>query len=300
MIFLSGEAGKVSGSKFQKEINGKSFSYRGESEFGVFIEEIVFRALANHNPSFKSELLQIIVIMTDTIFFVTLNDSDNGYAGENTLEYSRTEFKTSEIMGYLSDNIFSKTDLIFVNYDEETKIFNYSRDKDSLDFNVNFNDIEIETMISGSKRFKTFFLKNIHFISFMSLSILIPLLTFTPISSKIDLYELEVKKLDIQEKKLQIQKQKKDTELLDTTRKYASIENTKDLFSNEALLQKVMDLKVISSVPITPKSMVGEKDNSIPSIKSIKVSNNKDLKSIQQLSEEEKYKDVPLPELPTK
>jgi cell division protein FtsL len=293
MVFLSAEAGNISEATFKRVINGKQFSYTGDLDHGILIEEVIFNALLDKSEKFKKELIQTIVILTDRVYLVTLNDQSSASDGENTLEYLRTEFSDKEIMSYISENIIDQDKLFFVEAiedDGKETLFSFTRESDSISFSLKESELKGEMLISGSKKLKLILTKNYISILLAIGIILIPSITIPYANYTIDQKTKELLKLKIEEKKLNIEQKKKEIEIKDTSEKFNSMEKTKDLFSDEKLFQSFLDLNITSKTPIpTATNVPMTKAPSLP---------NKPV--LQSPTKPEKVDATPLPPMPIK
>lgn len=246
MLFLHGETGNVNHYKFSKKINGKQFFYTGTADHGIFIEEIVYNGILKIDEELKDEHLQAIVIFDDMVLFINLNDSNNNQFGESTIVYSRLEFTDKEIMQFISDFILSEESIFFIEYKNEEFLFN--RELGQISKNFSLSDLNPEKLISGTERIKSLMKENIVFISAISLTVIIPLITFFPLTNKITELDTQIELLSFQENKLKFDKKKKEIEVTSTSKKYYEIEKMDDIFTSEKLMSELLSLKIVPSV----------------------------------------------------
>lgn len=218
--------------KFRKDINGKLYGYSGQDNEMIFLEELISNAIFAQMPNLKMEILQLIVRFENIVFFMTFNDVQNDYDGEDTLEYSLDEFSMESIQESLQDFILNPEKLIVVEKNGDELSFFSERD---IQFSVNINDVMTERMVASHKRIFELFKRN-------ALSIM---LTVIIISSSFFIYNwgnIEIQKVEEQIKadKVQLlrsnlQIQGMENEMKDKTKQISEIESQPDILKSNIM-----------------------------------------------------------------
>lgn len=244
MNLLLSEAGKHSHAKYTKIINGKTFSYIGNEDEGQLIEEIVYNAIVdNTSLSFiTNSVFQALVELPDKVLLITFNDNTDEHPGERTIEYLYSEFSEEEIMTYIKDHIVTEN-MFFVIENISKGLFVFSFEKENINFELKYEEIKAETLMSGKTKFKKFFNKNISVMLLLILTILTPILSYEPLKGFcITEPEMQLSKLDIEYKKILSQKMNLENEIEVLNKNYFAIQKEKDIFSNTVRVEEILNL----------------------------------------------------------
>ena len=250
MNLLLSESGKHSNSKYTKVINGKTFSYIGPEDEGQLIEEVVFNALTEKVllPFIQESIIQALVELPDKVLLITFNDNIDENPGEGTIEYLYSEFSEEEIMAYIKDHIITEN-IFFVIENINKNLFSFSFEKENINFELKYEELKAETLMSGKTKFKRFFNKNISVIVLLILTILTPTLSYEPLKNFcITEPEMQISKLDIEYKKTLSQKMSLENEIETLNKSYFAIQKEKDIFSSASKIEEILNLNGFSKL----------------------------------------------------
>lgn len=243
-MFLSCQAGLVAGAKYHKKVNGKTFSYVGKEDYGSFIEEYAFLVISKFSAALKDKRIEAVVITEASVFLVFLNDQSSSSDGSSSMEYSRKDFNDEDIMGFLNDHIDDISDLLFIDMDtdKEKELVSMKREKDNISFEVNFNDIKPEIMISGFKKItklvKTYYV----YVLIVTVIVITPLIGIKIVQKMNENGDIEIRGLELQINKGNILKNKLQSENQNQRGERMDVIGMKDIFHDTSLMTQLLRL----------------------------------------------------------
>lgn len=227
-MYKIGQVG-ITRPKFKKDINGKIYGYNGQDNEVIFLEELISNAIFMHMPNLKMEILQLIVHFDDIVFFMTFNDVQNDYEGEDTLEYSLDEFSMESIQESLQDFILNPEKLIVVEKKDDELVFFSEND---IQFSINIKDIKTERMVSSHKRVFELLKQNALSIILTSLIAVSLFFLYDVGSKKIINIEEELKTERVQLLRNNMQIQALESEIKNKTKLISDIESQPDVLKS--------------------------------------------------------------------
>jgi hypothetical protein len=253
-MFLACQAGPASGAKYVKKVNGKLFSYIGDSYFGSFIEEFLYILVGKYSAEFQKEKIVSVVVTDSSVYLIYLNDSDVHNYGKSTIEYSRNDFSDNEIMGFLNDHIEDRDKLLFVEIKDG--IVSMNRTYDSIQFTISQEEINPEEMISGVRKIKKFIANTYKMAIAIVIMIVTPLVFIFYFNKIMDSYrnDIESIKIEISKNNLLLNKANSEKSMAIGNR-VENVDSLNDIFNNVELMTRLLDSEPINNPMIRHDQM---------------------------------------------
>jgi hypothetical protein len=246
MEIIFGENNYSGRNKLQKKIGNKIYYYNGKVDKALFIEDIIYSTISIHKPELKEENFCSISCFKNEKYVISFyNDiTDEKQNGESSLEYSLTDFSEEEIKEYIQiiikEQRYISDKIILVTIENNVITFNNIKNEKEESLEIKEEDIDIEVLVSGYKKYYKVFT----YIGLISLVLISSLIGVPYLSEK---KEGNINKLKKEESNKTIETKKIQKEIIEENIKFNKLQVKKNLFENQnfnELKKKIEDLKL--------------------------------------------------------
>lgn len=246
MEIIFGENNYSGRHKIQKKIGNKIYYYNEKVDKALFIEDIIYKTISINKPELKEENFCSISCFKNEKYVISFyNDiTEEKQNGESSLEYSLIDFSEEEIKEYIQivikEQRYTADKIIIVTIENGLITFNNIKDENEELLKIKEEDIDIEVLVSGYKKYYKIF-------SLTGLISIILISSLIGVSYLNEKQEGIINNLKKVESSKTIETKKIQTEIIEENIKFNKLQVKKNFFEEQnfsELMKKIKELNL--------------------------------------------------------